>query len=195
MSIFNDTHPELTRLGIKLDNVDSRYKPVWRMGISIDEMIYIARRLYPLIKDGRNVLDLACGNGLITVILSKLMQGSEFHAIDDWEKVAKHEVMRNIEIDNAKINLSDFRNGYELPYRDEYFDVVYSVMFLSNIGKEGRTKIGNEVKRVLRNDGRFVIVDTLVFRGKIKKELASLFNLEWYGEENGFSFFLYKRVK
>ncbi len=53
MSMFKNTHPELMRIGITIENVDTRYKPLMRMGISIDEMIYLARRLYPLIRDGK----------------------------------------------------------------------------------------------------------------------------------------------
>ncbi|MCH4816776.1 MAG: class I SAM-dependent methyltransferase [Saccharolobus sp.] len=133
MSIFDNTHPELTRIGIKLENVDARYKPLMRMGISIDEMIYLARRLYPLIKGGKRALDLACGNGLITVILSKFMSDSEFHAIDDWSKVSRDELIRNIEIDKAKITLEGFKENYNLPYQDNYFDVVYAVQILARM--------------------------------------------------------------
>ncbi|AAK43067.1 methyltransferase domain-containing protein [Saccharolobus solfataricus] len=193
MSMFENTHPELTRIGIRIENVDSRYKPLMRMGISIDEMIYLARRLYPLIRDGKRILDLGCGNGLITVILSKLISEAEFHAVDDWKKVSRDDLIKNIEIDKAKIALGEFTDQFTLSYQDTYFDFVYSVMFLSNIGKDGRTKISDEVHRVLKEKGKFVVIDTLVFRGKIKKDLGDKFKLDWYGEENGFSFFVWSK--
>ncbi|MEM4911921.1 MAG: class I SAM-dependent methyltransferase, partial [Metallosphaera sp.] len=63
----------------------------------------------------------------------------------------------------------------------------------SNIGKDGRAKIGDEVHRVLKDKGKFIVVDTLVFRGKIRKELESKFKLDWYGEENAFSFFVWSK--
>lgn len=193
MSMFNNTHPEFMRIGITIENVDTRYKPLMRMGISIDEMIYLARRLYPLIRDGKKILDLACGNGLITVILSRLMSDAEFHAVDDWKKVSRDDLIRNIEIDKARIMLGEFKDQFTLSYQDTYFDSVYSVMFLSNIGKDGRVKITDEVYRVLKEKGKFVVIDTLVFRGKIKKDLEHKFKLDWYGEENGFSFFVWSK--
>ncbi|MEM4769060.1 MAG: class I SAM-dependent methyltransferase [Saccharolobus sp.] len=183
-----DNHPELSRIGIKIENIDSRYKPLLRMGISIDEMIYLARRLYPLIKGYKRILDLACGNCLIGVILSKLTD-AEIHGIDDWSQISKNEVMENVKRD-GKMILSDLIN-FQLPYGNSYFDLVYTVMYLSNIGKEGRIKIANEVRRVLKNNGKFIVIDTVVFRGKIKKDLESTFKLEWYGEENAFSYFIF----
>ncbi|TRM75222.1 class I SAM-dependent methyltransferase [Sulfolobus sp. A20-N-F6] len=188
--IMVDNRPELNRMGLSLRNIDSRYKPIMRMGISIDEMIYVARRLYPMVKASERILEVGCGNGLIGVILSKLLD-REVYVIDDWNQVSKDDVMRNIKEDNAKVLLNDFHEGYGLPFDDRSFNLVYSVMFLSNIGREGRLKLGKEVLRVLKNNGLFIVVDTLVFRGKIRKDLEGMFKLKWYGEENGFSFFLW----
>jgi ubiquinone/menaquinone biosynthesis C-methylase UbiE len=191
MAFTYDNHPELARLGIFIQNIDARYKPLMRMGISIDEMIYIARRLYPILKDSKRILDLACGNCLITLILSKLIKG-EFHAIDDWAIIQKSDVLANLQQDKANIIINDFKD-FTIPYNDSFFDSIYTVMYLSNIGKEKRIILAKEIKRVLDNNGRFVIVDTLVFRGKIKKEFEQFFRLSWYGEENGFSFFVWTK--
>jgi len=192
--LFRDTHPELARIGIKIRDIDERYRPLMRTGISIDEMIYVARRLYPLLKGSKKILDLGCGNGLITVLLYKML-GSELNAIDDWSKVSKEELMRNIQLDDAKIKLSDFKESLGLPYSDSSFDAVYSVMFLWNLGKEIRRKVASEVKRVLEDNGKFIIVDTFVIRTKLRRELEDLFDLAWYGEENAFSFFLWSKNK
>ncbi|MEM3515595.1 MAG: methyltransferase domain-containing protein, partial [Saccharolobus sp.] len=109
--------------------------------------------------------------------------------IDDWSQISKNEVMENVKRD-SKMILSDLIN-FQLPYENSYFDLAYTVMYLSNIGKEGRIKIANEVRRVLKNNGKFIVIDTVVFRGKIKKDLESTFKLEWYGEENAFSYFIF----
>ncbi|MCH4816775.1 MAG: hypothetical protein QXY87_13280 [Saccharolobus sp.] len=45
----------------------------------------------------------------------------------------------------------------------------------------------------MKDKGKFIVVDTLVFRGKIRKELESKFKLDWYGEENAFSFFVWSK--
>ncbi len=51
-------------------------------------------------------------------------------------------------------------------------------MFLSNIGREDRIKLGKEVSRVLKNNGLFIVVDTLVFKGRIREDLESIFKLK-----------------
>ncbi len=191
LSIFDD-HPELDRIGVKIRDVDSRYPPIMRMGISVDEMIYLARRIKGMISPP--VLDLMCGNCLISVLLSKMLN-TKIYAIDDWSQFPLERARKNILEDSAEVELSTLKSLDDpLPFESSYFNTVFSVMYLSNIRSEKRIRLSNEVSRVLKDNGKFIVVDTVVFRTKIRRDLGSIFKLEWYGEENGFSFFLFRKL-
>lgn len=189
--MFNN-HPELDRIGVKIRDVDSRYPPIMRMGISVDEMIYLARRLKGMISTP--ALDLMCGNCLISVLLSKMLN-TKVHAIDDWSQFPIERAKKNILEDSADVELLTLKSLDDpLPFESSYFNTVFSVMYLSNIRSEKRIRLGNEISRVLKENGKFIVVDTMVFRTKIRRDLEGIFKLEWYGEENGFSFFLFRKL-
>jgi SAM-dependent methyltransferase len=97
------------------------------------------------------VLDLGCGNGRHAIYFAK--QGLQASGIDvsaraiewaqDWSKSEGLEV--------------DFRVGdiAELPYEDNYFDVVVSHGVLDHVKKETARRAAEEVHRVLNPNGLF----------------------------------------
>jgi len=192
---FKDAHPELKRLGIEIPEMEKRYPILMRMGISHDDMIYLARRISPLLQGSREILDIGCGNCLIATLIAK-MTSSKIFVIDEWKEMKIEDAKRNANIDKVELEIGEMKHDQGLPYKDDQFDVAYSVMFLFNVPKERRDFLLEETKRVLTQEGKMVVVDNFIFRGKMKRELASHgFQQIWYGEENAFSFFLLKNVK
>ncbi|BBG23975.1 class I SAM-dependent methyltransferase [Sulfuracidifex tepidarius] len=192
---FKETHPELKRLGIEIPEMEKRYPTLMRMGISHDDMIYLARRISPLLQGSRDILDIGCGNCLIATLIAKLIS-SKIFVIDEWKEMSVDTAKRNASIDKVELEIGEMKQDQGLPYKDNHFDAVYSVMFLFNVPKERRDLLLEETRRVLTQDGKFVVVDNFIFRGKMKRELTSHgFQQLWYGEENAFSFFLLKNVK
>jgi len=47
----------------------------------------------------------------------------------------------------------------QMPYNSDSFDLVMSSLFLHEIGPSVRTAVLGEMKRVLNNDGRILVVD------------------------------------
>ncbi|MBP1358099.1 MAG: class I SAM-dependent methyltransferase [Sulfolobus sp.] len=184
-----DEHPELSRIKIRIENINSRYPPIMRMGISVDEMIYIAKRIKNLIEFP--VLDFMCGNCLIAVLLSKLLN-MEVSAIDNWSQFPLEKAEENVKEDQANVKLYSLDDQI-LPFPSLSFNTVYTVMYISNLKSDKRVSISKEINRILKDGGKFLIVDTVVFRSKIRRDLEKEFKLEWYAEENGFSFFLFRK--
>lgn len=184
-----EEHPELSRIKIRIENINSRYPPIMRMGISVDEMIYIAKRIKNLIEFP--VLDFMCGNCLIAVLLSKLLN-MEVSAIDNWSQFPLEKAEENVKEDQANVKLYSLDDQI-LPFPSSSFNTVYTVMYISNLKSDKRVSVSKEIKRILKDGGKFLIVDTVVFRSKIRRDLEKEFKLEWYAEENGFSFFLFRK--
>ena len=175
-------------------NIDD-FPPILRMGITVDEEYFIAKKLYSLIKDIRSdkVLDVAPGNVLIPIFLS-LNLNKEIFAVDDWKYFPKSEAEKLVKKYNADVKLFD--GLPTIPFSDSSFDLVYSVMYLYNLRKESLKNAITELERVLKSGGSLVLVDTILVRGKVRKELEERkFKLVGYEEANALFFSLWKKER
>jgi len=103
------------------------------------------------IKNGDKVLDLGCGNGrLVDMLLSKEI---EYFGVDQSEELIK----------NARKNYSelqfDVMEATKLDYKDEEFDAIFSVSVLNHIPPVKHKDFFNEVFRVLKPGGYFMMAN------------------------------------
>jgi ubiquinone/menaquinone biosynthesis C-methylase UbiE len=110
------------------------------------------------LQEGERVLEVGCGTGVLS-FLSKLRVGEtgEVAGIDIAPKmIAKaEEKASKAGLDIAfKVASID-----ELPYPDGYFDVVISSLMLHHLPLAIKRKGLGEVRRVLKDDGRFFLCD------------------------------------
>ena len=114
---------------------------------------------YAKIKPGHKVLDIGCGNGSSDLFIAE-KYGCSVEGLDSSRKmidIAKKEAKRR-EIDKVKFEVLDA--GY-LPYLESYFDMVLCISSISLFDKK---TIFNEVYRVLRSKGRFVITNMVALK-------------------------------
>jgi ubiquinone/menaquinone biosynthesis C-methylase UbiE len=108
--------------------------------------------------EGEKVLEVGCGTGALS-FLSKLAVGEtgEVAGIDIAPKMVSR-----AEEKAARANLDiafEVTSIDELPYSDEYFDVVISSMMFHHLPVEVKRKGLGEVRRVLKGDGRLFLCD------------------------------------
>jgi ubiquinone/menaquinone biosynthesis C-methylase UbiE len=108
---------------------------------------------FKMIDDG-NLLDVGCGLGYFTIPAAKILKNNKVTGIDimpDILEIAKDraEGIKNIEFKESE--------EYSFPIEDDSMKYV----LISNVIHEVEDKIRyfNEVKRVLREDGYFLIID------------------------------------
>ncbi len=126
-----------------------------------------------------NVLEIACGNGTYTKVLAKHAEhiiASDYS--DDMVKV-------------AKMTLSDYQNveciqadAFKLNFEDSSFDTVFIANFLHVV--EDCTALVLEAKRVLKTNGKLIILDVTV-AGMTEQDKAALMErfIEKYGMPEG----------
>jgi ubiquinone/menaquinone biosynthesis C-methylase UbiE len=102
--------------------------------------------------DGKiDMLDIGCGNGaLLYALRDKINSGV---GVDESAKIIERAKLKNSEISNLKFEII---NGPVLPFPDDSFDVVTSLMSFRYLDWD---PLLAEIKRVTRHGGKFLIVD------------------------------------
>ncbi|WP_434352903.1 methyltransferase [Psychrobacter sp. HD31] len=110
-----------------------------------------------MVKNKENkILDLACGNGVIAKTLSAQNPNAEFTLTDDF----------NLAVESAKLNLAGINAKYLWDdsldkIENDYFDLVVSnppFHFEHENNIEVSLGLFKQVRRVLKNGGRFILV-------------------------------------
>ena len=103
------------------------------------------------LRNGYRVLDAGCGTGAFTFFLASFTNSCEYYGIDidqDFIDAAKN----NAELKSLSSNRFVFQtcDALRLPFPDEYFDVVTSYTFLTNV--HNGSAVMKELTRVLKKN-------------------------------------------
>ncbi len=119
-------------------------------------------------------LDVGTGPGIFPLEIARALPEMEFVAIDLSPAMAQVAKTNALEIgleDRIHVQVS---SAYALPLKDGTVDLVICLNTLHHL--EDPLPFFNEVARVLKKGGKFIIMD---FRRDAPKSLAVLFNLMW----------------
>lgn len=119
----------------------------------------IGLKMYP-VSAGMDVLDIGCGTGAHL----KLYQNEKCNifGIDLSEAMLK--VAEKKLGNNANLKLCD---AAKTPYSDNKFDLILSSTVLHEMSQQVRVDVLNEARRILKKDGRLLLID--FHAGPIKK--------------------------
>ena len=132
------------------------YDPVLRWGMREKrfkgELIRQAQ-----IEPGQAVLDLGCGTATLTVMLKQAHPDALVTGLDGDPAVLK---IGQTKATKAAVQLTlDQGMAYDLPYPNGSFDRVVSSLMFHHLTTQDKQQTMNEVYRILRPGGRFLIVD------------------------------------
>ncbi len=111
----------------------------------------IGMTMYPP-REGMSVLDVGCGTGIHLERYQKA--GCNVFGID--RSPAMIQVARNRLGEAANLSMGDASN---MPYQDSEFDLVMMTTVLHEMPAEVRSAVITEEKRVLKEDGRILLID------------------------------------
>ncbi|MFB0566617.1 MAG: class I SAM-dependent methyltransferase [Candidatus Aminicenantaceae bacterium] len=110
------------------------------------------------IREGEKVLEVGCGTGSLA-ILSKIAVGEsgEVEGIDIAPKMI-HRAQKKANKAGLEVNFK-ITSVVELPYSDNYFDLVISSLMFHHLPVESKKKGLEEIYRVLKAEGRLFLCD------------------------------------
>ncbi len=138
-------------------------KKLWNV---IAKKFDLTRKInWPELKDLENyakpkmkILDLGCGNGRLFELLKD--KKIDYTGIDDSKKLIKLAKKKYPFVPPLRGGINKFLvgNALKLPFKDNSFDLIYSIAVFHHIpSKELRLRFLKEAKRVLKRDGRIVL--------------------------------------
>jgi SAM-dependent methyltransferase len=111
------------------------------------------------IKAGDKVLDIGCGKGFLLYEMSLLIPGVELYGIDISDYAithAKEEIADRLQVGSAT----------QLPFKDKYFDFVFSITTLHNLHNYDLDLALREMERVGKQN-KYVCVES--YRNEVEK--------------------------
>ncbi len=112
--------------------------------------------------DNAKILDVGCGKGFLLFDISKCLPKAEIHGID----------VSSYAIENGKEEVKDnmrIGNATDLPWQDNYFDLVFSIMSLHCLHSYDLFKAIKEIERVGKRN-KYICVESY----RDEKEKANL---------------------
>ena len=110
------------------------------------------------VASGESVLDVGCGTGTLAIASKKRVGvGGTVHGLDaSMEMLARAEKKAR----GAGVEVF-FKSGVAetLPFPDAQFNVVLSTVMLHHLPQKARLQCAREIRRILKPDGRVLVVD------------------------------------
>lgn len=106
---------------------------------------------YYNLNDGSRILDVGCAKGFMLYDFYKLNSNLDLHGID----ISKYAIDNSVPEIKHKLKVA---NATNLPYEDNYFDLVISINTVHNLDKTECTTALREISRVTKKNA-FITVD------------------------------------
>jgi SAM-dependent methyltransferase len=136
------------------------------IGVGESRFTSIAKLLE--LKGNEYVLDVGSGTGRTAVQVAKRLTSGKLVGIDIWDTTelsgnSPEKAYANAEIEGVKAKVEfKFGNVLEIPFDNDVFDILTCSSVLNNLhGEENRIKALKEIFRVLKPDGKCMLLEPL----------------------------------
>ncbi len=124
----------------------------------------IANKFIPLSLRNGKILDVGCGTIPFFLIHTKF---AHKFGLDPF-------VNNNLITKKIKLKKFDIEKNIKLPFHDNYFDVITMLAVFEHIDPNKLIDVLKEIRRVLKNGGRFILTTPCPWTDKILRIMAKL---------------------
>lgn len=118
-------------------------------------------------RNAKLVFDLGSGTGRISILMAKKLENSKVVGIDIYSKKtlsgnSPDRAYENAEIVGVKSKVFfNYGDALHIPFREGIFDIATSGSVIHIFPKEKQRQILKEINRVLRSDGKLIMIEWL----------------------------------
>ena len=104
------------------------------------------------VNEDMNVLDIGCGTGAhLKLYQEKKCNLYGIDLSDSMINVAKRNLSKEVKLELC--------NATNTPFSNNFFDFIYSMLVLHEMDEDVRAGVLSEANRILKNDGRILLID------------------------------------
>lgn len=107
--------------------------------------------------EGRRILDVACGTGSVLAMFAQALPGASLYGVD----LSPHYLALARQRLGASVPVSLVAEAAEaMPFSDGFFDAAVNVYLMHELPSDVRSKVFQEIARVLKPGATFVLADS-----------------------------------
>jgi len=136
---------------------------------------------------GLNILDLGCGDGIITKCIHNMSPDNNFHLIDASAEMLR-KAKENFNGDRIRYRHLTFEDYCELQAEDSRYDLVFSANAIHHLELSGKTALYERIYRELKFGGLFLNIDPVLPSSAYSEEMQFALWRNWMNatlKENG----------
>jgi tRNA (cmo5U34)-methyltransferase len=114
------------------------------------------------------LLDIGCGDGVLTKMLSALYPDNDFHLLDG-SKTMMEKAKENVKSERASFFNDTFESFFATNKNENYYDFIFSSMAIHHVEHHKKFEMYSRIFTLLKHNGLFVNID-VVLPSSIKAE-------------------------
>lgn len=124
-------------------------------------------------QDKQKILDVGCATGTLLIELKKLFPNINVTGLDP-DKYSLHKAKRKMEKCNVDFDIINSL-AENMPFKDNTFDLIFCInTFHHIVGEKKKVIVCKEIYRVLKPNGKFILVDFGHVKNKILNKILHI---------------------
>lgn len=133
-------------------------------------------------KEGLNLLDFGCGDGILSKIIKNIYPTNNFYLLDGSETML-NKAKENVNSSSISFIHSSFEDFIINSNEENKYDFIYSSMAIHHLEHHKKQELYSKFYTLLKFNGLFVNIDVVLPASKITEDFQFKLWIDWINEE------------